>query len=98
MVVRYNCECLLKTSDETSGSDVGWSVFGITYVVDQHITIIQIKLAKSLLHDVWKDQMRGNHVVAGFPNIHPMFECYSMFNPAQRCQDRAVLIDSHSQT
>ena len=80
------------------GSDVGWSVFGITYVVDLHITIIQINLAKSLLHDGWKDQMRGNHAVSGFPDIHPIFEYHSMFNSAQRCQDRAVLIDSHSQT
>jgi len=39
------------------------------------VFLMKIKLAKSVLNDAWKDQMRGNHSVSVFPDIHLVRHC-----------------------
>merc|ERR1712190_434191 len=39
------------------------------------VFLMKIKLAKSVLNDAWKDQMRGNHAISVFPDIHTIKHC-----------------------
>eukprot|EP01083_Nonionella_stella_P091378 255479_1 len=39
------------------------------------VFLMKIKLAKSVLNDCWKYQMKGNHIVSIFPDIHYIKHC-----------------------